>query len=50
MDQDAHRKEPSSRHVPDNERGEMKHWGLMALCCVPMVAIVIVIAFGIWSF
>lgn len=25
-----------------------RHWGLMALCCLPMIAIVVVFIVGIW--
>jgi hypothetical protein len=26
-----------------------KHWGLMLLCCLPMIAIAILIIAGVWS-
>jgi nitrate reductase NapE component len=26
-----------------------KHWGLMLLCCLPMIAIALLLAFGVWS-
>ena len=26
-----------------------KHWGLMLLCCLPMIAIAILIIVGVWS-
>lgn len=26
-----------------------KHWFWMALCCIPMIAIVVLIALGYWS-
>ena len=26
-----------------------KHWGLMVLCCLPMIALVVLIVLGIWS-
>ena len=26
-----------------------KHWGLMLLCCLPMIAIVILIIVGAWG-
>lgn len=25
-----------------------RHWGLMVLCCLPMIAIVVLIAFGVF--
>ncbi|MGB3682534.1 MAG: hypothetical protein WA990_08605 [Rubrobacteraceae bacterium] len=27
-----------------------KHWGLMALCCMPMIALVVLIVLGVWNF
>lgn len=29
--------------------GGWKHWALMALCCVPMIALVMLILLGIWT-
>lgn len=26
-----------------------KHWGVMLLCCLPMIAIAILIVAGVWS-
>ena len=26
-----------------------KHWGLMLLCCLPMIAVAILIIVGVWS-
>jgi hypothetical protein len=26
-----------------------KHWGLMLLCCLPMIAIAVLIIVGVWS-
>lgn len=38
----------------DMEEGEgkmgWKHWGLMVLCCLPMIAVAILIIAGAWSF
>ncbi len=34
---------------PMAEHGGWKHWGLMLLCCLPMVAIALVIVFGLWT-
>lgn len=25
-----------------------KHWALMALCCAPMIALVVLVVLGIW--
>lgn len=39
-------------HMEMGERGGKmgwKHWGLMLLCCLPMIAAAILIAAGIWS-
>lgn len=26
-----------------------KHWGLMILCCLPMVAILVLVMLGLWG-
>lgn len=26
-----------------------RHWGLMVLCCLPMLAILLLIALGVWG-
>lgn len=39
------------QHEPgDAERGSWKTWFWMAACCVPMIAIIILIALGYWSY
>ena len=35
--------------APEEEHGGLKHWGLMLLCCLPMIAIFLLIALGIWN-
>ena len=46
---------PEEQHTGhmDMEDGEenmgWKHWGLMLLCCLPMIAIAILIVAGVWS-
>ena len=30
-------------------QGGWKHWALMALCCLPMIAIIVLIALGYWG-
>lgn len=35
--------------VPEESHGGLKHWGLMLLCCLPMIAIFLLIVLGIWS-
>jgi len=32
----------------DGAQGGWKSWFWMVLCCVPMVAIIVLIAFGYW--
>ncbi len=27
-----------------------KHWGLMVLCCLPMIALAVLIVLGVWNF
>lgn len=53
MDHQAHPNEPSppdqSELAPKEDHGGLKHWGLMLLCCAPMIAIALLIAFGLWS-
>jgi hypothetical protein len=34
------------QHGDDGESG-WKHWGLMVLCCLPMIAIFLLLAFGL---
>jgi len=38
-------------HMHDGAHGEMepgwKHWGLMLLCCLPMIAFVVLLTLGI---
>ena len=34
----------------DGKKGGWKGWLWMAACCVPMIAIVVLIALGYWSF
>lgn len=39
------------QHEPDDkEETSWKAWLWMAACCVPMIAIIILIATGYWSF
>lgn len=33
----------------DGNKGGWKSWFWMALCCVPMIAILVLIALGFWS-
>jgi len=33
----------------DGEKGRRKTWLWMAACCVPMIAIIVLIALGYWS-
>lgn len=53
MDHGTHDKESSpsdeAQAVPKGKGGGMKHWGLMVLCCAPMVVIVLLLAFGVWN-
>lgn len=37
---------PSGAHA-GHESG-MKHWAIMALCCLPMIVIAVVLIFGLW--
>ena len=38
------------QHEPDYEKqGGWKAWLWMAACCVPMIAIVVLISLGYWS-
>ena len=34
----------------DKNKGDWKTWLWTAACCVPMIAIVVLIALGYWSF
>lgn len=39
------------QHEPDDEeQGGSKAWFWMAVCCVPMIAIIVLIALGYWSY
>ena len=39
------------QHEPDDgEKSPWKTWLWMAACCVPMIAVVVLIALGYWSF
>lgn len=39
------------QHEPDGEKhGESKAWFWMVACCVPMIAIIVLIALGYWSY
>lgn len=39
------------QHDPDDEeKGSGKAWLWMVACCVPMVAILVLIALGYWGF
>src|SRR5216683_7885209 len=48
---------PEEQHTEqmDMDMGESegkmgwKHWGLMLLCCLPMIAIAVLIIVGVWS-
>lgn len=33
----------------DEDKGGGKGWLWMVVCCVPMIAIIVLIAFGFWS-
>jgi hypothetical protein len=40
-------------HMPrdgtdDEAESGWKHWGLMVLCCLPMIAIAVLLIAGIW--
>lgn len=38
------------QHEPgDEEQGSWKSWLWMALCCLPMIAIIVLIALGYWG-
>lgn len=38
------------RHGPDNKKqGSSKGWLWMAACCVPMIAVVVLVALGFWG-
>lgn len=53
MDHGAHgtgRSRPGLSGQPPGSSGGWKYWGLMALCCLPMIAIVILLALGLWGF
>lgn len=34
--------------IEDEAEPGWKHWGLMLLCCLPMIAIVVLLIAGIW--
>lgn len=38
-----------SGEAPKKGHGGWKHWGLMILCCLPMIAIFLLISFGVWN-
>jgi hypothetical protein len=39
------------QHEPDGEKqGEGNAWLWMVACCVPMIAIIVLIALGYWSY
>lgn len=38
----------NGEHAHDTETA-WKHWGLMVLCCLPMIAIVVLVALGVWG-
>ncbi len=39
------------QHEPDDEKqGGSKAWLWMVACCVPMIAIIVLIALGYWSY
>jgi len=39
------------RHeTKETRKGGWKNWFWMAACCLPMIAIIVLIAFGYWSF
>jgi hypothetical protein len=46
---------PEEQHAEHLDMGESeekmgwKHWGLMLLCCLPMIAIAILIVAGVWG-
>jgi hypothetical protein len=41
---------PTMRHEPvDGKKGGKRTWLWMAACCVPMIAIIVLIALGYWS-
>lgn len=48
MDHGSHGTD-QSREAPEKGHGSWKHWGLMLLCCLPMIAIFLLIAFAVWS-
>jgi hypothetical protein len=35
-------------HGGEEESG-WKHWALMALCCIPMVVVLMLVIFGVWG-
>lgn len=35
--------------APEKGHGGWKHWGLMILCCLPMIAVFLLTAFGVWN-
>lgn len=38
----------SHDEIEDEAEPEWKHWGLMLLCCLPMIAIAVLLIAGIW--
>lgn len=39
---------PHELHV--EKQGGWKSWFWMLLCCIPMVAVIVLVVLGIWSF
>lgn len=38
------------KHEPDRDAAsQRKAWLWMALCCIPMVAIIVLVALGLWN-
>lgn len=41
--------EEQQREQQEGGMGGWKHWGIMLLCCLPMIALAVLLAAGIWS-
>lgn len=49
MDHRTHRAEQPGPGAPDGAVGRAKHWLMMLLCCLPMIAIAILVVIGLWT-
>ena len=51
LPQEQHAEQMDMEMDGEENGGKMgwKHWGLMLLCCLPMIALTILIIAGVWS-